>query len=128
MNHETTFNEPAIQGLEPGTMEALCDIAIHAWRLQRRMKDRVTKQVLEEQRAGYRNVEGILETLERVGVKLRDREGEAYDYGLPERVVGAEKRPGLEREMVAETIRPSLFFRDQIIKPGEIIIAVPEAA
>lgn len=109
-------------------MEALCDIAIHAWRLQRRMKDRVTKQVLEEQRAGHRNVEGILETLERVGVKLRDREGEAYDYGLPERVVGAEKRVGLEREMVAETIRPSLFFRDQIIKPGEIIIAVPEAA
>lgn len=127
MNDETTCNEAAAKGLEHGAMEALCDIAIHAWRLQRRMKDRVTKQVLEEQRAGHRNVEGILEALERVGVKLRDREGEAYDYGLPERVVGAEKRGGLEREMVAETIRPSLFFGDQIIRPGEIIIAVPEA-
>jgi hypothetical protein len=127
MNHETTFNEATAQALEAGTMEALCDIAIHVWRLQRRMKDRVTKKVLDEHRTGHRNVEGILEALERVGVKLRDREGEVYDYGLPERVVGAEKRGGLEREMVAETIRPSLFFRDQIIRPGEIIIAVPEA-
>jgi hypothetical protein len=41
-------------------------------------------------------------------------------------VVAAEKRAGITREMVAETIRPSILFGDQLVKPGEIVIAVPE--
>ncbi|HEY1083297.1 MAG TPA: hypothetical protein VGE29_13600 [Prosthecobacter sp.] len=110
---------------QTGAMGTLAEIAIHAWRLQRRMRDKTTRQVLDDQRASHRHVEGILESLAAAGFSLRDREGEPYDYGLPERVVAAEKRPGLPREVVLETIRPSLFFQGQILRPGEIIIAVP---
>jgi hypothetical protein len=105
---------------------ALCEIAIHAWRAQRRMKDRHSGEVKEEHKATHRNIEGILNTLESVGFTLRDREGEGYDYGLPEKVIASEKRPGISREIVAETIRPSIFYTDQLIKPGEIVIATPE--
>jgi hypothetical protein len=107
---------------------SFCDIAIHAWRMHRRMTDRVTKEVKDEHKAMHRSVAGIQETLTAMGFTVRDREGDFYDYGLPEKVVAAEKRPGISREMVVETIRPSVFFGDQLLKPGEIIIAVPEDA
>lgn len=107
---------------------AFCEIAIHAWRARRRMIDKHTEEVREEHKATYRSIESILATLNSVGFALRDREGENYDFGLPEKVIASEKRPGISREIVAETIRPSIFYNDQLIKPGEIIIATPENA
>lgn len=116
---------PAPQDEGRQALTALCDIALHAWRLQRRMTDRATKEVREEHRALTRHVTAILDTLEGVGLTLRDRESEAYDYGLPEKVVAAERSAAVSRETVVETIRPTLFFHNQIIKAGEIIIALP---
>lgn len=107
---------------------AFCEIAIHAWRAKRRMIDKHTEEVREEHKATHRSIEGILAALSGVGFTLRDREDENYDFGLPEKVIASEKRPGISREIVAETIRPSIFYRDQLIKPGEIIIATPEDA
>lgn len=117
--------DPAPQNEGHVPLTALCDIALHAWRLQRRMTDRTTKEVKEEHRPLARHVTAILDTLERVGLTLRDRETEAYDYGLPEKVVAAERSAAVSRETVLETIRPTLFFRNQIVKAGEIIIALP---
>jgi hypothetical protein len=118
-----------VQEFQQKAATAFCDIAIHAWRMQRRTTDRVTKEVKEEYKTLHRSVAGILEALTDVGFTLRDREGEFYDYGLPERVVAAEKREGISREMVIETIRPSILFGEQMVKPGEVVIAVPlEAA
>jgi hypothetical protein len=105
---------------------AFCEIAIHAWRAKRRMTDRHSGEVKDEHKATFRSIEGILASLESVGFTLRDREGEFYDYGLPEKVVAAEKRAGISREMVVETIRPSIKYGEQLVKPGEIVIAVPE--
>lgn len=115
-----------VREFEQKAASTFCEIAIHAWRMQRRMTDRMTKEVKEEHKAMHRSVAGILEALTGMGFTLRDRESEFYDYGLPEKVVAAEKRAGISREMVAETIRPSIMYGDQLIKAGEIVIAVPE--
>jgi hypothetical protein len=115
-----------VREFEQKAASTFCEIAIHAWRMQRRMTDRTTKEVKEEHKAMHRSVAGILEALTNMGFTLRDREGEFYDYGLPEKVVAAEKRAGISREMVVETIRPSIMYGDQLVKPGEIVIAVPE--
>ncbi len=115
-----------VQEYQTKSATAFCEIAIHAWRMQRRMTDRVTREIKEEHRAMHRSVAGILEALSIMGFTLRDREGEFYDYGLPDKVVAAEKRAGISREMVVETIRPSILFQDQLVKPGEMVIAVPE--
>lgn len=117
-----------VHEFEHKVVSNFCEIAIHAWRMERRMTDRVTKEVKEEHKTMHRSVAGILEALTGMGFTLRDREGEFYDYGLPEKVVAAEKRAGISREMVAETIRPTIYFADQLVKPGEVVIAVPEEA
>jgi len=117
-----------VREFEQKAASTFCEIAIHAWRMQRRMTDRVSKEVKDEHKTMHRSVAGILESLTSIGFSLRDREGEFYDYGLPEKVVAAEKRAGISREMVVETIRPSIMYGDQLVKPGEIVIAVPEEA
>jgi hypothetical protein len=118
----------AVRDYQQKVSGAFCEIAIHAWRAERRMKDKTTGEVKEDHKATHRSIAGILETLKGLGFELRDREGESYDYGLPEKVVAAEKRVGLSRELVAETIRPSIFVHGQLAWPGEIVIAVPETA
>ena len=117
-----------LQEFEQKVVSCCLEMVIHAWRAERRMKDRATGEVRDEYRLVYRNIAGIQESLSAMGFHVKDREGEAYDYGLPEKVVAAEKRAGLSREIVTETIRPSVFFRDQLVREGEIIIAVPDDA
>jgi len=127
LRNRAVVNMADMREFEQKISRAFCDIAIHAWRAERRMKDRVSGEVKEEHKATHRSVAGILETLKGLGYELRDREGEGYDYGMPEKVVAAEKRAGLSRELVAETIRPSILLHGQLAWPGEIVIAVPEA-
>lgn len=114
--------------LQDGWTSAFCEVAVNAWRARRRMTDKHTGEVKDEHKSTYRSIEGIIASLQGIGFELRDREGEGYDFGLPEKVIASEKRSGISREIVAETIRPSIFYRDQLIKPGEIIIATPEEA
>ena len=104
---------------------ACTDIVILAWRLKKRLEQ--TSEESAESKILQRHVSGIISTLGSIGFVARDREGEKYDYGLPEKVVVAEKRPGISGEMVAETIRPSVFYKDRLIRAGEIVIAVPES-
>lgn len=106
---------------------ACADIVVHAWRANKRMTDRTTGEIKEDLRMIHRSVAAILSVLGEIGFQLRDREGEAYDYGLPEKVVAAEKRSGISREIVAETIRPSVFCNGRLLRAGEIIIAVPDS-
>lgn len=122
-----TVDGVALREVEHKVITAFCEIAIHAWRAERRMKDKLSGEIKEEHKATYRSIAGIMSTLAGFGLELKDREGDAYDYGLPEKVVAAEKRVGLSRELVAETIRPSIFLHGQLAQPGEIVIAVPDA-
>ena len=45
-------------------------------------------------------------------MEVKDRTGEAFDYGLPEKVVTAQPQPGLTREIIIETIRPTIYWND----------------
>jgi hypothetical protein len=62
-----------VQEFQNKAATAFCEIAIHAWRMQRRMTDRMSKEVKEEHKAMHRSVAGILETLAGMGCTLRDR-------------------------------------------------------
>lgn len=121
-----TPDSKALREFEQKFAQNCSDMLIHAWRADRRMRDRGSTEIKDEHRMIHRSIAGILDSLEALGFHLKDREGEPYDYGLPEKVVAAEKRSGLSRELVAETIRPSLFYHDQLLREGEIVIAVPD--
>ena len=121
-------NSPSTASLEPEMRELikhLGSIATDAWKLKERITEKDSGETKEEFRRLARNVDGILTSLTDAGVETRDRTGEIYDYGLPERVVASEKEAGINREFVKETIRPTVMWRSQLIEVGEIVIATP---
>lgn len=117
-----------VRAFEQRVAKNCFDMTIHSWRAERRLKDRATGEVKDEHRLIHRSIVGILDSLAELGFQLKDRENEPYDFGFPEKVVASDKRAGLQREIVAETIRPSVFYNGQLLREGEIIIAVPEEA
>lgn len=110
--------------------KALLVMATNAWRIRVRLTDSTSGEPKnefskDELKKLNRYVEAIFEVLTGIGMEVKDRTGEAFDYGLPETVVTAHPRPGLTKEMIIETLRPTIYWRSQIAQQGEVVIGSP---
>jgi hypothetical protein len=115
----------------------LAALATTAWKMQRRIVDAETQEPKASLGEGdtrklFRDLQTFLGTLTDMGITIRDRAGEPFDYGMPEKVVDAKSEPGITKERVAETLRPTVtwtteFWQNTMIQKGEVIIHTPEA-
>lgn len=106
-------------------VKGMADIATNAWRAKKKMVEPISGEVREEMTRVYRDIKGIFESLQDIGLKVKDHTGDAFDYGLPLKVITTEPKQGITRESVSETIKPTIFWQDQIIQMGEVVIATP---
>jgi hypothetical protein len=113
-----------VEVIPPAIVKAVATIATNAWKAKSRMVD-ASGEPREEMKRPFRNIEAILDALHELEVEIKDRCGEAFDYGLPEKVVATQTQEGLSREKVIETIKPTIYWNGQIIQHGEVIIATP---
>jgi hypothetical protein len=115
----------------------LATVATTAWKMQKRVLDPESQEARgslsdSDARKLARDVQSLLTTLSEMGLTIRDRTGEPFDYGMPEKVVDAKAQPGITKERVAETLRPTItwssdFWKDTMIQKGEVVIHTPEA-
>lgn len=105
-----------------------CDIATNAWRARAKMIDPASNEPYEAMARVYRHVENILEDIAKMGLRLWDPNGEIYDSGMALKVVAFQPTPGLQRERVLETIRPSVYWEDRLLQMGEVIVGTPETS
>jgi hypothetical protein len=103
----------------------LADIATNAWKAQVRLKQWPADESSAERRRLERNVDAIVLSLYEFGVRVKDHTGESYDYGQAIKVVAAQPQAGIEREVVIETIRPSVLWGEHLVQRGEVVIATP---
>jgi hypothetical protein len=104
----------------------LVEVATNAWKGQLRLAKWPGEELPAERRRLERNFESILSSLEGFGVRVKDHTGEAYDYGQALKVVASQPQDGIAREVVTETIRPTVYWREHIIQRGEVVIATPQ--
>jgi hypothetical protein len=102
----------------------LADIATNAWKAKLKMIGS-GGEVKDEMRRVYRHVEAILTNLATLGLEIRDHTGDAFDYGLPIRVVTTQPTAEIAKDTVIETIRPTIYWQHQIIQMGEVVIGTP---
>ncbi|MGA2032915.1 MAG: hypothetical protein ABSG68_11695 [Thermoguttaceae bacterium] len=106
----------------------LAEVGTNLWRLRLKMLQPGTDQPLEDMRRPYRHVQSMWDTLTQEGVDIHDHTGEIVPeggvYGL--KVLASQPTPGVGREMVLETIRPTIRYRKQTIQMGEVILAKPD--
>jgi hypothetical protein len=101
------------------------DLATGLWRLRRRIFDEETGEPRSEMKMLYRHFETTWDVLTNAGVEIQDHTGDAYDSGLSLKVLTFQPMPDLHREVVIETIKPSVYLNDQHIQTGEVIVGVP---
>ncbi len=102
------------------------DLGTGLWRLRLKMIQPGTGQPLDEMRRAYRHFESVWDALGSEGVKIYDHTGEAFDRGKALRVMAFQATPGLGRDMILETIKPTIYLKDDLIQTGEVIVGTPE--
>jgi hypothetical protein len=103
----------------------LAEVATQTWKAKQRLEKSAATELSEDFARIARHVEAILDSLAELGLEIKNHTGEPYDYGQSLTVVASEQREGIRQEVVAETIRPSIFLRGHRIQQGEVVIATP---
>jgi hypothetical protein len=115
------MNSKMIPGELPMTVDAACTLSLECWRLSR------IAELLRDSNegAGLRHaVRRITETLKAMGIEVVDFAGQPYDPGMVPQVVEVREDNALPdgHAIIDETIAPTVTWRGQVIKPGEIIV------
>jgi hypothetical protein len=112
---------PPGSGTVPALDDAtLTDIATRLWRGLRH-----AERLDPPSRPLARELTAALDALERAGVVVQDHDASYFDPGLALIAVAYEPTPGIDREQVLETLRPSVYLHGHHVQRGEVVVAVP---
>ena len=104
--------------------KALVEIALNCWRLKRKMEDPERPgESLEGMSILYRHVESIQKSLDSLGVEMKDYTGETF--GSIQKAIAFEPTQGARKETILKTIRPTIFYKGQLLDRGEVIVGTP---
>jgi hypothetical protein len=117
--------EKAAVRIEPQTQKSYAAIATAAWKAQKRILDQDTGEPKEGLELIYRDIQRILQALKEDNVSIKDCVGETYDVGLIMQALEFEPTPGINREIIKETIRPTVIFQNLVLQRGEVIVGTP---
>lgn len=106
-------------------VKAIVEIGTQLWKAKAKMVDSTSGEVRDEMKKVFRHIESSFAALEAISVEVKDHTGDSFDYGLPLKVVTSQPTPGISKEQVIETVRPTIYWQKQIIQMGEVVIAVP---
>src|ERR1700686_3491038 len=115
------MNAKTIPAEVPLDTEGACALALDVWRLS------LIAELLRDSNegAGVRHaVRRITETLKGMGIDVVDFAGRPYDPGMVPEVVEVREDQGLPdgQAIIDETIAPTVTWRGQVIKTGQIIV------
>ncbi|WP_158848838.1 hypothetical protein [Saccharothrix deserti] len=100
--------------------------ATNLWRARRK----IAKSGVAESRDGKqvaRYLRATQEALDQAGVVIQDHDGLEFHPDLLIEVMAVTEDPSLTRDVVVETIRPSVYLGDRRIQMGQVIIGGPAA-
>lgn len=105
-------------------IHALIAVASNAWKAKSRLS-RADSQMSSDVERLARHVNAIIEALESMGLEIKEHTGEPFDYGQSLKVAASQAKEGISREVVSETIRPTIYLNGVMIQQGEVVIDVP---
>jgi hypothetical protein len=117
--------EKSSEEINQALLQIVAEAALDLWKIQQRLESLKGKLDDNHYLLLKRPVESALLRLNDAEIEIKDRTGDLYDYGMDERVLATEERPGSNRDVVAETIKPTVFYKTAIISRGEIIVGTP---
>lgn len=105
--------------------EALLGAAIGIWRAQRKLDQGAGPLSAADLRQVRRQVHASRQALADDGLEIQEHDGMPFDSGQSLEALVFQDEPGLDREIVLETVRPSVYFRGERIQMGQVIVGRP---
>ena len=110
--------------------KAMIVIANQSWRMATAIRDSDSKEpkvelTPQEIKKLSKAIEMVQETMVDLGIEIIDKQGMAFNAGMPEQVVTEEQQEAITGERILRTIRPTIMWNKRMVQPGQIDIAVP---
>ena len=102
------------------------DMANAIWALQQKSCDPTTAERREEFRPLARYIERLSECMNEIGLEFQSHTNQAFDSGQSLEVIAFQPTAGISREIVVETIRPTVYLKGHRVQVGQVIVATPE--
>jgi hypothetical protein len=106
----------------------LVALATEVFRLRQKMLKPGSPEPQEEMRRAWRHVEAVWDLFHQAEYEIQDLTGKRFEIGLELTVVAYQPTPGIDRETIIETLRPSIYHRGIQIQRGEVVVGKPETA
>lgn len=72
-----------------------------------------------------RNLQAGLDALHSAGFEIKDHTNERYVEGSRVEVLAFQPVPGIANPTVIETLKPTVYFMDRLLRRGQIIVGKP---
>lgn len=72
-----------------------------------------------------RNLKAGLDSLHSAGFEVKDHTNERYVEGTRIEVLAFQPVDGIAFSMVIETLKPTIYFMDRLVRPGQVIVGKP---
>ncbi|MFC5212758.1 hypothetical protein [Streptomyces coerulescens] len=105
--------------------DALLGAAVGIWRALRKLDQGTGPLSAADLRQVRRQVHASRQALADDGLRIQEHDGQPFDSGQSLEVLVFQDEPELDREVVLETVRPSVYFRGERIQMGQVIVGRP---
>ncbi len=122
---------PAAAAAEPPAEDAerlaaaFGGLATQVWRAFGKTIDPATGQPRDEMKRVHRHIAGALDVLKQMGLTINDWVNQPYDAGLPVKVLAFQPAPGVVRDTILETVRPTVMWKNRLVQLGEVVVGTP---
>ncbi len=125
LNEQGTDHPPETPP-DKGQLQLLRDVSVGLWRIKQKMVEPKTEEPLPGMARAFRHLQSTWDALSEAGIEIQDHTGTLFDSGLSLSVVAFQPTPGITREKIIETVKPSIYFNNERIQMGEVIVGTPE--
>jgi hypothetical protein len=121
--------EQASLTLSSRDIRTLADLGTNLWRAKQRLLGSLDKgsQATESKKI-LRPIESALENIENIGIRIMDFTGQPYVQGMALNIVSSQPNSSLKADRICETLKPTIYFREQFIQAGDVIIEGPPSS
>lgn len=103
----------------------LADAATNLWRARKRLQGTGSENLAKELGKFLRPIDSAIAALERFGIRLIDHTGDHYDPGMALTVVSCQPQNDIDRPVVSETLKPTVYYKDLPIQHADVIVGEP---
>ena len=108
-------------------MCALATVATALWRIRVKLPVDDKTELPSALRHVPRHIQAAWDALIKAGLRIEDPTGRKYVAGMGVQVATFQPRPGINMEMIEETLKPAIFYHNDLIQQADVIVATPES-